>query len=266
MESLMRHLAPISDDAWEMIDEEATRILVRTATSRTLVDLSGPHGWETSAVNLGRSTPVDESPVDGAQTRLRRSLPLVELRVPFELERRELEDIDRGAEDPDLEPVARAARTAAEAESRSVFNGYDPAGIDGICEAADEHALSLPEDYDDYPSIVAEATDDLRTVGVDGPYAVALGPDAYTGVAKTTHSGGFPIIEHIDDLLDGPVVWTPSIEGGAVLSLRGGDFELTVGRDYCIGYRDHTASTVRLYVEESFTFRVVGPEAAVPLR
>ncbi|MFB6374939.1 MAG: family 1 encapsulin nanocompartment shell protein [Bradymonadaceae bacterium] len=265
MEGLMRHLAPISGDAWEMIDEEAVRVLERTATPRRLLDFSGPHGWQKSAVNLGRSTPIDEPPVGGAQPRLRESLPLVEIRVPFELDRRELEDIDRGAKDPDLEPVARSARMAAEAEGQSIFNGYDPAGIEGILDAAHDQALALPDDYVDYPVAVAEATDDLRSLGVDGPYAVALGPDAYTGVTKTTHSGGFPIIEHIDDLLDGPVVWTPSLDGGVVLSQRGGDFELTVGRDFCIGYLDHTASAVRFFVEETFTFRVLGEDAAIPL-
>ncbi len=47
--------------------------------------------------------------------------------------------------------------------------------------------------------------------------------------------------------------------------MRGGDFELTVGGDWSIGYSDHTADVVRLYLQESFTFRVLSPEAAVPL-
>jgi uncharacterized linocin/CFP29 family protein len=266
MNELMRHLAPIVDDAWEMIDEEAVRVLERTAASRKLVDLEGPHGWQKSAVNLGRSSPLDDPPTGGARARQRQSLPLVEVRVPFELDRRELENVARGAEDPALEPVADAARTAAKAESTSVFCGYQAAGIEGILSASSEHALELPDDYTDYPGIVAEATDDLRSLGVDGPYAVALGPEAYTGVAKTTHGGGFPVIEHIDDLIHGPVVWAPPLDGGLVSSLRGGDFELTVGRDFSIGYLDHTTDDIQFFIEETFTFRVLGPEAAVPLR
>jgi uncharacterized linocin/CFP29 family protein len=50
-----------------------------------------------------------------------------------------------------------------------------------------------------------------------------------------------------------------------VLSTRGGDFELTVGQDFSIGYLDHTATSVRLYLQESLTFRTLAPEAAVPL-
>jgi uncharacterized linocin/CFP29 family protein len=47
--------------------------------------------------------------------------------------------------------------------------------------------------------------------------------------------------------------------------MRGGDFELTVGQDFSVGYLSHTPSSVRLYLQESFTFRVLAPEAAVPL-
>jgi uncharacterized linocin/CFP29 family protein len=50
-----------------------------------------------------------------------------------------------------------------------------------------------------------------------------------------------------------------------VLSLRGGDAELVVGQDWSIGYLDHDARDVRLYLQETFTFRVLTPEAAVPL-
>jgi uncharacterized linocin/CFP29 family protein len=61
-------------------------------------------------------------------------------------------------------------------------------------------------------------------------------------------------------------VWAPGVQGGIVLSLRGGDFLLDCGQDLSIGYVDHDADLVRLYIEESFTFRVLEPDAAVALR
>ncbi len=112
--------------------------------------------------------------------------------------------------------------------------------------------------------MVAEAVNKLQLAGVNGPYGIALGPRCYTGLTQTTH-GGYPVLEHVRRLLDGPIVWAPGIDGAVVLSLRGGDFELTVGQDFAIGYLDHTASTVQLYLQESFTFRVLTAEAAVPL-
>ncbi|MFL6577968.1 MAG: family 1 encapsulin nanocompartment shell protein, partial [Povalibacter sp.] len=78
-------------------------------------------------------------------------------------------------------------------------------------------------------------------------------------------SRGYPIIDHVRKLLDGPIVWAPAADGAVVMSMRGGDFELSVGQDFSIGYLDHTGTSVLLYLQESFTFRVLSPEAAVPL-
>jgi uncharacterized linocin/CFP29 family protein len=73
------------------------------------------------------------------------------------------------------------------------------------------------------------------------------------------------VIEHVARLLDGPIVWAPAVNGAVVLTLRGDDFQLTVGQDFSIGYLEHNATTVRLFIQESFTFRVLSPEGAVPL-
>jgi uncharacterized linocin/CFP29 family protein len=50
-----------------------------------------------------------------------------------------------------------------------------------------------------------------------------------------------------------------------VVSLRGGDFLFESGQDLSLGYSHHDADNAHLYLEESFTFRVVTPEAAVAL-
>jgi uncharacterized linocin/CFP29 family protein len=80
-----------------------------------------------------------------------------------------------------------------------------------------------------------------------------------------TTKAGYPILEHVRRIVEGPIVWAPGLAGAVVVSLRGGDFELDVGRDFSIGYLDHDAKRVRLYIEESFTFRLLSPQAAVPL-
>lgn len=264
MNDLLRAQAPISNEAWTEIDMEARRTLKVLLAARQLVDFNGPLGWEASAVALGRSDKLSPPLQDGTTTRLRRVQPLVEIRVPFEVAREELEAIGRGAKDPDLDSVRNAARTAAIAEDRAIFQGYSAAGIDGIFAASGGQRLTIPEKYEDYPDIVAEATHRLRNAGVNGPYAIALGPRCYTGLTRST-SRGYPIIDHVRELLDGPIVWAPAADGAVVMSLRGGDFELTVGQDFSIGYLDHSSTSVRLYLQESFTFRVLSPEAAVPL-
>ena len=263
MNDLLRSLAPIPEAAWRLIEEEAKRTLRDILAARKLVDFTGPLGWEASAVNTGRMRRIAE-PTPGVEAKLRGVQPLVELRVPFELDRGELEAVGRGARDPDLDTVRQAARTAGLAEDRAVFHGYAAAGIEGLMQSGKEATLKLTDDYTAYPSVVADAVSRLRTGGVDAPYAIALGPRCYSGLTKTT-VGGYPVMEHVRRLLDGPIVWAPGVDGAVVLSQRGGDFELTVGQDFSIGYLEHSANTVRLYLQESFTFRVLAPEAAVAL-
>lgn len=264
MSPLLRELAPVPREAWPLIEDEAKRTLKLMLAARKLVDFSGPLGWQAAAVGTGRATRLDSPPVEGAEARLREAQPLVELRVPFELRREELDAAARGAKDPALDPVRAAARSAAIAEDRAVFRGYAAGRIRGIADEAASARLMLSDDYQAYPGVVAEAINKLHGAGVPGPYGIALGPRCYTGLTKTTH-GGYPVIEHVRRLLDGPIVWAPAVDGAVVLSLRGGDFELTVGQDFSIGYLEHSASTVRLYLQETFSFRVLSPEAAVPL-
>jgi uncharacterized linocin/CFP29 family protein len=264
MSPLLRELAPVTAEAWSMIEEEAKRTLKLKLAARKLVDFSGPLGWEASAVGVGRVARLNEAPADGVEARLREAQPLVELRVPFELQREELEAAGRGAKDAVLDPVREAAGAAALAEDRAVFRGFAAAGIRGIAEEAAASKLTLSDDYQAYPGVVADAVNKLHLAGVEGPYGIALGPRCYTGLTKTTQ-GGYPVMEHVRRLLDGPIVWAPAVDGAVVLSLRGGDFELTVGQDFSIGYLEHTASAARLYLQESFTFRVLAAEAAVPL-
>ena len=264
MDHLRRELAPISQTAWAAIEQEAANTLKEMLAARKLVDFEGPLGWEASSVDLGRVRRLDVALQEGVETRLRLVLPMVELRAPFVLSREELEALDRGAPNVDLQPVLDAARNAAMAEDKAVFYGLPQADITGIAEAA--HAtLSLSDDYLRYPDVVAQALEQMRSAGVAGPYGIALGPRCYTGLTQT-RDAGYPIIEHVRRLLDGPIVWAPAADGAIVLSLRGGDFELTVGQDFSIGYLDHDEQNVRLYIEETCTFRVNTPEAAVPLR
>ncbi len=76
---------------------------------------------------------------------------------------------------------------------------------------------------------------------------------------------GYPVLQHIQRLVDGDIVWAPAIAGGLLLTTRGGDFELDIGQDISIGYLSHSEAAVELYLQESFTFRLLTTEAAVAL-
>jgi uncharacterized linocin/CFP29 family protein len=262
---LTRELAPVTDAAWAQIDAEATRSLTHFLAARRLVDFRGPLGWDHSAVDLGRVDTLASSPHPAVDAAKRLLLPLVELRSGFALSRAELDAADRGATDLDLDPVIDAARSAAMAEDGAVFHGFSEVGIRGIASSSPHEVIQITDDYDHYPEHVAKAVGALRAADIAGPYAIALGSQCYTGVIETSERGGYPVIEHLRQILGGPVVWAPAVQGAVVLSQRGGDFELTVGEDFSIGYSARDADEVSFYIEESLTFKNNTPQAAVHL-
>ena len=264
MSHLLRSSAPISDRGWSLLDEEAKERLGAALAARKLVDFSGPHGWDHSATNLGRTTGVVEGPCDGVTGRQRRVLPLVELRADFEVSRHELRDADRGAEDADLANLDKAAHQIALAENIAVFHGWQDA-ITGIAQASPHDPITLGEAANAYPTHVAGATERLLCEGISGPYGVALGREQYRRVVETAEHGGYPLLDHLHKILEGPIIWAPGVQGAVVVSLRGGDFLFESGQDLSIGYDSHDSDVVRLYLEESFSFHVATPEAAVAL-
>ena len=263
MNNLHRELAPISDAAWAQIEEEAARTLKRYLAARRVVDVQGPAGSMLSAVGTGHLRTI-AAPGDGIMARQREVKSLVELRVPFELDRQMIDDVERGANDSDWQPAKDAAKKIAFAEDGAIFEGYQAAGIEGIREGSSNPAVTLPIDVANYPDAIAHALSELRLVGVNGPYSVVLGAEPYTAVAEA-RDHGYPVLQHIHRLVETEIVWAPAIAGGFVLTTRGGDFDLHIGQDFSIGYLSHTDSAVRLYLQETFTFLLLTSEAAVAL-
>jgi len=263
MNNLYRDLAPITEAAWEDIELEATRTFKRHIAGRRVVDVSEPRGPVTAAVSTGRLANV-ASPTDGVEAHLRESKPFVRLRVPFTLSRYEIDNVERGASDSDWDPVKVAAKKLAFVEDRAIFEGYAAASIEGIRSASSNKSLTLPADPREIPDVVTQAISQLRLAGVDGPYSVLLSADVYTKVSETTQHG-YPILEHIDRLVPGDIIWAPAIDGAFVLTTRGGDFDLQLGTDVTIGYTSHDADTVQLYLQETLTFLCYTAEASVPL-
>ena len=263
MNNLHRELAPISDAAWAQIEEETARTIKRYLAGRRVADVQGPAGPALSAVGTGHLSPIAE-PGDGITARQRETKALVELRVPFELDRQMIDDVERGANDSDWQPAKDAARKLAFAEDRAIFEGFDAAGIVGIRQGTSNPRKSLPADVRKYPEAFAQALSQLRLVGVNGPYSILLSADAYTELGET-RDYGYPVLEHVKRLVEGKLIWAPAIDGAFVVTTRGGDLDLHIGQDASIGYLTHTDTHVRLYLQETFTFLYLTSEAAVAL-
>jgi uncharacterized linocin/CFP29 family protein len=254
---LNRDLAPFSDGAWDAVDDQVRQTLRQGLAARRLVEFSGPHGWEWLDAHLVR-TETGPAGEEGVHRTRRIVDAAAELRVPFVLELKELQDADRGRTDPDLDAAIGAARVAALAEDHEVF--------DTLVSLSPHDPVKITTDYQKYPSLVAKAVAILEDAGIDGPYGLALGPRCHTGVIETTEHGGYPVFQHITQILGGPIVRAGAVDGALVVSMRGGDFRLGCGQDFSVGYLKHDATTVHLYIEESISVRVLEPAASVALR
>jgi uncharacterized linocin/CFP29 family protein len=264
MDHLLRNLAPMSDAGWAETEAEATRSLRNFLAARKLIDYAASGGWQRSARGLGSVELVSDQD-DPVLIANRVSAPMTELRADFSLSRTELADLDRGATDFDTQPVIDAARLAAAAEDEAVFAGNTAAGIAGIVPQSPNDVIDIDKNLDNFPHDVAGAIDRLQELGIEGPYAIGMGPQCWTAVMESSESGGYPLLRHLRLFLSGPVVWAPTLTGALVVSQRGGDYEITGGQDWAIGFDGADADQINLYLQSSFTFTINTPEAAVPL-
>lgn len=263
MDLLKRNLAPILPAAWKLIDQEAARVLRLLLAGRKIVDFEGPFGWEYAAVNTGHLRLLSGEPMPAVSLGVREVQPLVEVRVPIRLSIMDLDQVARGAEDPDLSAVVTAAEKVAIVEDNAIFNGLGSGGIRGILESSPHATMPLPANVLEMPTAILDARETLRKAGVSGPYVLVLGAALHDRVLAATEEGHSLAKRIEQQLVDRPIVRAEALRGAALLSLRGGDYELYVGQDLSIGYAYHTRDEVELYLTESFTFRVIEPAAAV---
>ena len=160
--------------------------------------------------------------------------------------------------------MAEAAERVARVEDGAIFNGMPQGGIQGLLEVSPHDPIAV-DTVGDFARAILAAMGAMEKARVNGPYAVALGPALYDEVFAAIEAG-YPVARQVSrQVVDGPIVRAPMIEGGVVMSVRGGDYRLSVGQDLSIGFADRDRDEVELYLTETFTFRVLDPAAAVRL-
>ena len=263
MDLLKKSLAPITDEAWGEIDKQAGLTLKGNLSARGLVDFDGPHGWKLASVNLGRVSFDESGVIEGVQFGKREVQPLIEVRVPFSLSIRALDDASRGLKAPELGALIDACRKAAHFEEKAIYLGFEKGGIAGIFKASEHPPVKMKKDAATFEKSFEEAAIALQKAGIGGPYNLALGTALYQTLMEG--EGCFPLKKRVEEIIGGGISWSPALKGGALISRRGGDFIMTVGQDFSIGYAGHAADKVHLFVTESFTFQVIEPKAAVEI-
>ena len=261
MDILRRSYAPISAEAWTQIDDIARQALTASLSARRFVGVVGPLGMECASVALGRlSVPEGQSPT-AVSYGVHQVLPLVETRIPFTMEQWELDNVGRGAKDIQLASLVAAGRQIAAFEEEAIYNGFAPANIVGIHACVTGTPMKMKMDPTGCIDAVGEAQMALVRRGIEGTAALVASPKLWKLLARNTEGGTLKTL--IEGQIGGPVVLSESVHGALLVSQRGGDLELTVGQDLAIGYLSHDSHSITLYLTESFTFRVIAPEAIV---
>lgn len=259
---LRQELAPISTEAWRVIEDEARDMLCTHLSARTIVDVTEPGGWTKAAVNTGVLEIQENEIVDGVTWGVRKALPLIEVRVPFEVQQQEVDNISRGATGTNLDSLSHAANVTAAFEERVIYHGSADVGIPGILGGACKTGVTPAPSPEAIVHSTAEAVKALQDTGVAGPYNLVLPASMYYQLPETTDTG-VRVTRVLHDLLGGSLRWSPGVQKGFVISSRGRDFELALGQDLSIGYASHDRDKIELYFTESFTFRVLDADAAV---
>ncbi len=261
MDLLRRDLAPISPQGWSEIDSMAKETLVANLSGRKFIDVDGPHGIGHSCVTLGRLSIPKTQKGEKVGYGIHQVQPLVEGRVNFSLETWELDNIERGAKDIELDSLVAACREIAMFEEKAIYGGFDPGHITGLQKTVKGNEISLSLDMDSIVDAVSEGQTRMLKDGVKGPASLVVSAAIWKFLARTTPGGTLRSI--VERQIAGPVIYSEFVKDAWLVSGRGGDLELTVGQDLAVGYHSHTAGEINLFVTESFTFRVIAPEVLV---
>lgn len=261
MDILKRQIAPISTEAWNEIDAEAIKVIKSIITTRKVLQLNGPKGWEYTAVPTGRLTDLDgPKEKESVCTGIYEMQNLVEARVSFELNKWELDNIQRGAKDVDFDNLYAAVEKLVLFEEKSVYHGYKKANIKGLSEVA-SNKLSLGKDGNEILKNLGNAKYMLYSSYVKPPYDLIVSSEFFKAI-NILYDGG-NLIKNIEKLIDGKVIRSKVLKGALLLPRRDDDLELTVGQDFSIGFEKELEHTVKLFVTESFTLRTLNEDKVV---
>lgn len=260
MDYLRRGAAPLSDDVWKALDANVAEAARHVLSARRVATFDGPRGWEHVGVRLGTMRPC-RSEEGKASVCIPDLVLLAEIRVDFSLPWAAIEAFERGAPALDTRPGEEAAREVALTEDLMAFYG-EPTS-DGFLASKESPRVQVG-DWAKPGQLLADlvnAVEVLDTNGVPGPYEAVLAPQAYYAYQRAVAEGGYPASRQLRTVLQAVHRSLVLREVGAVFSMRGGDFILTVGGDLSVGYRQHDRDAVHLMCVETIAAQTESPEA-----
>jgi uncharacterized linocin/CFP29 family protein len=263
MDILRRSSARLSDEVWKELDEAAATAAKNVMTARRIATFDGPRGWDYIAAPLGTmqacATREGKAVVCVPEIAL-----LAQIRADFSLPWSAVEAFERGGPAMETSTAEAAAREVGLAEDRLAYSG-EPVGT-GFLESAASPRLRLG-DWSDPARVIADligAVERLDRRTVPGPYEAVLSPDRYYAYLAAANRG-YPVPRHTKNIIADVHRSLVIHEGGALFSMRGGDFILTVGGDLAVGYRSHDREALHLFCVETLAPQTLEPEAVCVL-
>jgi uncharacterized linocin/CFP29 family protein len=265
MDWLKREVAPMSARTWNEIDQAVVRAAKQELAARRVADFEGPKGWEHVAEPLGTRHPAPRGR-SGVQWAIPDVILLSEIRKDFVLSWEAVDAFERGARVLETTPAEHAAREVALAEDDLALHGGT--GSAGFLRA--EAGPKLPLGDWSSPGQVASdliaAVSKLDEAGITGPYAAVLDPGRFYAYLRAAAERRLSTeADRLEGLFRG-IHRSSVIRGGAVFSLRGGDFLLIVGGDLTVGYRHHDETSVHLFCVETVGAHLLNADAVCTLR
>lgn len=255
MDILKREIAPISKDAWREIDNKAKDVIENILSARRVLKLNGPKGWNYTAVPEGRLIDLDKADKNSEiGTGIYKLKNLIEARVSFELNRWELDNVERGAKDIDLDALEKACEDLAMFEENAIYNGYKKGNIQGLTDAA-FHKIKFGKDGNEILKSISQGKYALLNSYIEGPYDLVVSTEVYDRL-NTVYEGAH-LMELAQKIIEGEIIRSKAVNGAILIPHRDKDIEFTVGQDFAIGFEGISNKTVRLFITESFTLRVL---------
>ena len=267
MEWLRQAAAPLSAKVWKEIHDISGAMFKQTVVGRRITDFDGPRGWNHVATPLGTFKPAQ---VPRSSGKVQFSIPdvllLTELRADFELPWADIDIFERVGPTLGSKSIEDAARETALAEDAVIFFGTSTSP--GLLKHPDTPRVAL-SDWSMPGRVVTDllaAVQKLDALGVKGPYEAVLSPEHYYSyLRQAAEGGGYPAAKQLGIVIE-KVHNSPAIEGAVLFSTRGGDFLITVGGDFTVGYRWHDETAVHLFCVETIAAQLLTPEALCLIR
>lgn len=269
MTEFRQHLAPLSEEAWSLIRTQARETLAQQLAGRRVVDVKGPYGLQFHAVGTGRLKACDVEGADGAQVGVREVVPVMEVRKSFSLELSEFDALARGAEDINLDPLVQTAKDLAALEDSVLIKGFAASQIQGMIQASPLSPVTLGDEPKAFIESVATGVGRLRNETVSGgqsdKFHLLIGPELRKYISSH-YIGSHSLQQELLKLIGGKIYTSESLTDAVLVNTGSGNYELSLAQDFTIGYEQHDARQVTLFLMEAFTFRVLNPEASLLLK